>query len=432
MKKILEIFTKDPGLKLAALVISIGIWFVVMNVVNPVTTKDFDVTLSLRNTNLLLDNDKVLNNERELLSKTITIKLSGEKNTLEALENNTAGLSAYVDFLKDELLNAKQVDYAIQTQVRVVLPAEYQNKLELVRVTPDNVDVRLDNWITKTYNISLNVIGDGAEGYVKLDEDVSPKTVELTGPQGVLSMIGSVRAELDITDAKDDVSRTVTLQLYGIDGEKYRQSADVSMSINTAQIYASIGREATIPISSPVLEGTPAENYVVTKVELSPEVFTVIGYESDIANFKAFELYPIDITGINTTRPYKQDLRSQLNQTQLKSPYGASYEVTVTITVEKLIEKEFEIPADMIELLGFDGNIELISESVTLTLRGLESEIAQITEADIIAAADLSGLAAGSHGVRVVFTLPERFAAVSIVAEEAAIELVLTESEEQL
>ena len=81
----------------------------------------------------------------------------------------------------------------------------------------------------------------------------------------------------------------------------------------------------------------------------------------------------------------------------------------MTVKIEPLVEKSFEIPVSAltVENLPENQEISFLLDSLTVEIAGAESDMKKLSEDDIQGVIDASGLEKGEHNVTVTILLDE-------------------------
>ena len=103
MNKFKEMLMKDFLWKLLSLAIAVILWFVVINLENPVETRNFTALLQIKNESVITERGQTISNYDEIAGRKITIKIRGQRLSLDRLYKNRADIQAYIDLsLLDE------------------------------------------------------------------------------------------------------------------------------------------------------------------------------------------------------------------------------------------------------------------------------------------------------------------------------------------
>ena len=109
MKKIKEIIMKDIGWKLLSVAIAVGLWFMVINIENPIENRNYTTKITFENEEVLAEQGLVITNLDEIKDTNVTIKVRGERMALDRLSQYKSYIQATVDLKKatasDEMEN---------------------------------------------------------------------------------------------------------------------------------------------------------------------------------------------------------------------------------------------------------------------------------------------------------------------------------------
>ena len=168
------------------------------------------------------------------------------------------------------------------------------------------------------------------------------------------------------------------------------------------------------------IEGTPASGYSISGIYIAPDNIDVAGDESALRSIRSIELPEIDISGAsnNIIREFKLEDYLPDGVRVVGSSNSTGY-VTVTIIMEKDIQKTITIPTDNISDNGTtpEGMIAQIeSGNIVFSVSGTQSDVNDISADDVKAYVDLSGYSEGTYeNVPVQIVLPD---GVMLVSDE--------------
>ncbi|MBO5459536.1 MAG: hypothetical protein J5981_04725 [Lachnospira sp.] len=175
---------RNFSLKILSALCAIILWTVIVNIYDPTTGFTIsNVPVQLLNTESLTD--KGYSYEVTDGSK-ISVYISGPKSVVTDIKAAdivaTANLSEITAF----------ADY-VDIEVKVVKDGK---TLTNVEVTPRTTAVKLniENRITQQFDVSMEVNGTAADGYVVTKQTISPTSVKITGPSTTISNIAQVKA----------------------------------------------------------------------------------------------------------------------------------------------------------------------------------------------------------------------------------------------
>jgi len=182
--------TKNIVPKILAIIMAIVLWMYVMNEQNPPFESSFIIPLEVRN----VATDYVLLDAPE----TVKVKIRGPRNMVAGVR--TKDLKAFVD--------AKGLSEGSHNiTVNVVIPSS----LELVEITPDKVQLRLDPVISRQLAIEVRLTGTPAPGMVLGKAVPAHEQVAIEGPKNIVSTVGKVVAIVDLSGKSNDITADAVL-----------------------------------------------------------------------------------------------------------------------------------------------------------------------------------------------------------------------------
>lgn len=124
-------------------------------------------------------------------------------------------------------------------EISKVLPVRVLDKtgkdIQNIVVEPGNVKVNIPIEDTKRVSLSLDIIGQPAQGYVVSSTTVQPEEIFVTGKKEILTGINSLKTEkIDITGESAVISKKV--RLITPEGTEIVDDENVSISINIEKI----------------------------------------------------------------------------------------------------------------------------------------------------------------------------------------------------
>lgn len=183
-----KVFLEDWGLKLIALVITLGLWFGVTGLSTP-TTKRFTVPLNLS----ISSNAQIVNSPLQ----EVEIEVSGDKRKVEQI--NRADLAASLDLTDVEPGN--RVWLLSPESVFVPLP----QGVKLVEVAPSRIAVNLETVDEKDLEVKTVTTGEPASGFEIYSTTVLPSSVKVRGPASIVRTLEYVQTDkIDLTGKKED------------------------------------------------------------------------------------------------------------------------------------------------------------------------------------------------------------------------------------
>ena len=172
-------------------------------------------------------------------------------------------------------------------------------RIHVLEVIPNRINVRLDQVITKTFEIEPRIKDETSVPQTAqvLSNTVDPSSVTIKGPQSLVEMIDRVIAEVELKGASESIEELVVPFLSGLP-----QTADLSsLEIEPKSVMSKVEieqrpgyRDLIVTIN---FEGQPKRGYWVSEVSVEPQLVTVVGKPTTISELDGLaKTKPIDIT----------------------------------------------------------------------------------------------------------------------------------------
>jgi YbbR domain-containing protein len=253
-----KIFLEDWGLKLTALVITLGLWFGVTGLSTP-TVQRFTVALTPR-----------ISNNAEITNALITevdIVLSGDKRKLEQLNNSD--LTATLDLT--DVAPGDRVVSLTPENVYVNLPPG----IKLTEIQPGRIAVNLEAVEEKELEVRAETKGAPPAGFEVYASFVSPPKVKVRGPASVIGTLDSVEtAKIDLAGKKSDfTAQQIAVNVANPKATVFNTVVDVFFRIGERRVE----RAFTIPVTG--LDGKTASFIIYAPrtllAQTKPDAFKV-------------------------------------------------------------------------------------------------------------------------------------------------------------
>ena len=410
LKKAIGIITDNFGLKLLAVIISCGLWFVVNNITDPRIEKPFNnIPVEIINADMVTSEGKVY----EVLDDTnvVNVTVVGKRSVLNYISKDD--IKAVADMSKLTFMNTVGIE---------VSSSRNNSELEF-RTNIDNVKLAIEDMKRVQMIINTATVGQPAEGYVVGSVTASQNIVRLSGPESLISQIDHVDAMANIDGYSSDINTSVELKLYDADGNEIKSSS-IKMNIATVNVAVTILATKEVPLSFTVAD-EPAEGYVVNGEVISvPETVTLAGRKNVLdAITKVSVADPLI-----TVADKKEDVTAIVNIKKYL-PTGTQFadssfsgNVSVTVGVEPLVKKELEIPAKNFAAGNKPNGYHLTlkevdqEDSYKITISGTREAVNAVNAEDVIGVIDMNILLdtlelaewkEGTYSGEITFNLPD-------------------------
>lgn len=397
---------KNWGLKLVSLILAFILWFLVVQIDDPIGTIRFNnITVRLTNTELLDEENKVY----EVLDNTdsVNVTVSAPRSIREQLRASDIVAEADISKLTD--INTVAITYSVNYEIDSI-----EGDHDAVRLS---VEDRSSKWV----RLQTDTVGEVADGYMVASATPDQTLIEVTGPESVIESISYAAVEIDVTGATNSLSANVDVQLYDGDGNLV-DSASVRKNVSYVRIEVEILAVKTVPIELNVA-GEPQEGYLVTGVtESSPASIQIAGSAYTLSGISRISIpeEELDISGATENFVKTIDIRDYLPENVSLADSSYNGRVTATVYIEPQVEKTLEIPAENISLVnapeGVDVQLQEDYTTYTLNVYGLDAYITPLEESAVRGTVDIGAwmadeereeLSPGTYFIPITFDLAE-------------------------
>jgi YbbR domain-containing protein len=262
--------------KLLSLVVALILWVFVMNEQNPPIEANFQVALAQRN----LAENLILTDAPEA----IRIKVRAPRNLI----GSTSGkdFSAFLE-LKGMVPGQHTLPVAF------AIPSGY----ELVEVSPDKLQVRIDSLRSRDFPVEVRLTGPIVGEMILGRAIVEPSAISISGPRSLVDAVDRVVALAEVREKAAGFSVEAKIIILGADGKELRgltiEPAKVKV---TGQLQpGSITRAVEVKT---VVSGDLPEGTLLRRVFVEPAKVEVSGPKELVDKVEALYTEPISLTGV--------------------------------------------------------------------------------------------------------------------------------------
>ncbi len=413
-------FSQNLGLKLFAFVFAFGMWFMVMNTLNPAEIKTFNVKLTVNGASALSENDLVCTNLDEIKEQTVAIKIQATRPDLAALSSNKEKITAAIDLSKFASLAEDELSLPIYAAI-VPNISVYSNAYEIAGYTPSGISLNIDK-LTE-FDVPVKIIEYNTSSSKMAECKTSVKSISVKGPLSMQENVAYAGLNVDVSSLTDDSVISVAPVLYGSDDKPLEDSFFTVLS-GKIDVTSEIYKYGKVSIEPPNVLGHTADGFKFSdEVKIDPDEITVLG-KSDNLKINSIKLPPIVLNGESSDYTENVSIKDILAQSGLTAANPEQESITVTVAIEKEEATELTLNAENITIKGLADDLELAVPLSDITFKAVgipEEELGSITPAGAI---DLSGLTQGENTVRLNLT--------NVASEEDVFVTVQLKSKEEL
>jgi len=376
------------GTKLLSLILALLFWVLVINIDDPVRTRQFtNIPVTITNEKALTTLDKVYEVTQ---GRTVDITVSGKKSLVDKVTSQD--LQATVDLSQLSMVNAVNI-YPECTKYPSLV-------CTLGRV--QTLKVSLEDMKSASLVPVIQQIGKVADGYYVVNATSTPNIIKVTGARSQIKKVHEIRLDADVSNAKRDRSSMAEPKAYDSNGEEL-DSAKLKFSVETAKVELHVRKTKSIPVLVEIEQGT-ADGYECSSVEYEPKKIVIAGREKKIADIEELRI-PLDISQWNTSGEVTVNAADYLPEHITVAE--ANPTIGIHLEIEQWITKSFSFQGSEIKLQGkYDNRTykRLHKNRVyAVTIYGKESVLEGLESSDLKPYVDVSDLERGKQEVEIQF-----------------------------
>ncbi len=402
--------TNNIGLKILSLLVAIGLWLVVINIEDPVSSQSFsNIPVTFSNPSVLTDQGLVYE-VQEGTGVVRTITVYGPRSVVEQL--SSSDVVATADFNNLTAANTIPVDFNV---------SRFPDKITKIKGSINTVKLSIEKEKTIRLVLKVSAVGDVAEGYILGNMTPDQNQIIITGAESVVNRISKAVAEVDVTDATANIATYADVMLLDSEGNEI-VSDSITQKVTSVRVSVEVLTTKRVPLSFNT-SGTPADGYALGEtIESNPSLITVAGSASVLKNLSRIDIpaEEINVTGQRGDMNISIDVEDYLPAGVSLAEEDFNGKVSVIVHIEPATVKNVLLYRDNVtlskEIKGYNVVIDKIENADQIKLSGLDENVSAINAATLTGMIDpdaalksleMSEWSEGTYEVPVSLDLPE-------------------------
>lgn len=392
--------TNNLGLKLLSVFLAFFVWLSVVNISNPEITNSKEIPLEILNESVLESSGKTY----ELLNDKSTVTVSYKVRTLDAGSVSSSDFRAYID-----LADMYEATGSVPVKIEV-----RNNKVDSAVPRPGVIRVQTEDLQRKRFELSAYLEGTVEDGYQEGTVSLSPTYIYVSGPVSSVGRISTVGIIIDVDGANADLSGSAAIQCFDANKNAITLDDRVTLSRSEIDYTLTMLKVKNLGLNFET-EGRVADGYRYTGIESSRNSISVMGLKSDLAGVNSITIprSELNMDGASGDKKVTIDLERYLPEgIQIAD---SSSEITVTIKVEPLEDRIFELSTSQIKQVGASSmySYQYDRDSIRVMIRGLKEDLDQLSVENLGAELDVEAMGPGTHAGEMTFQLGAAYELVS-------------------
>lgn len=396
-KKIRDVIFNNFGLKVLTAIFAVLLWFMVVNITDPVQNRTFTVNVQVTNAEVLQETGEYYSIPE---GKTqITFQASAKRSIIEKISPSDFSVTADMNHLDRD-----------KSRIPIDITATRYTSSVTISTRTYYLSVKIGKQKTGKFIITPLATGTPADGFAVSVLAAKPNIINVTGPTDIIDSISSVTATVDVDGMNSDASQNVVPVLMNNDGKQVDMT-NVTSDVDSVQVTASIKSVKTVGIEVKT-SGRLNNGLRLNEIKVDPVEVDVMGSSKVLNDLTTITIPPsvINLSEITTDFSTTVDISSYLpNGVSMMD--SAKSKVTISVSVLSQVDKQLSIPTKNITIqnLGKNLSVSFDSEAISVTITGFESDFAELDSSKITGIVDASGLKEGDHTVNVTLNLSGEF-----------------------
>ncbi len=368
--------TNNLGLKILALLVSVGLWIIAININDPVSENTYTVNVSLQNAGVLSSAGKYF--EVKDNSDRIKVVVRGTRTALSQF--NQADIVATADLSKITEDNLVPIDLSTTKQ---------SDKIEGIRSDSQYVKLALEDVRRLQMPIEVKVLNDPQDGYILGSTQTSQNVVIISGPESIINQVESAAVEIDVSGATTDVKISLPIHLYSKDDDII-DTTKVNMSVQEISTTASILQKAVVPLIA-IPQGTPTQGYVLNGIiEGLPTEITIAGKSNIVSKIPYIDISEsLDVNDIYQNTSYEININDYLpDGVSMVGNVGNNGILDISVGVDKESERTIVLDPEAIQVIGvpegYSATVSDLEDDVEVPVSGLKSLLDTVDESKLV------------------------------------------------
>ena len=402
MKRFQELLMKDIGWKLLSVAIAAIMWFMVINITQPVDTRSYSRPLLLENMDTLTARGLTVGNAEELKNTKITAKVKAQRTALDRLNQNPDWITASVDL--SELTYAVNGDtVALPVNVSII---QGGTAYAISSKSPTVVEAQVETLASKEFTIEVKIDGELEEGTHLSQPVLSNETVTVSGPASLVKRVAAVKATINAEELQTDAEIRAKLICYDFHGMEIK---GVSTNIREVTVSYALHDAKQVPIQVDIT-GTPASGYQVGDITCTPKYAEVPGAPEALEELLSLHLDSIDVSGRSNSVTKVFSLEDYLPE-GISLKEGSNDSAQVVVSIEAQRGKQFTLDESHLTILGQEEGKTYTLGTAHVTISGDSNTLNSLHAEDLEGTVHVNGLSEGTHRALVHLDLPNGLSA---------------------
>lgn len=378
-----NLFKNSIFIKVVSVLIAIGVWLYIVNVVDPRKSEDYTnipISFAYEGTVPYNNNLMPLVTNRNFF---VDIRISGARTSL--LNFSKDKISASLNF------NAVGAEGIYDIPISISLG---DDSLTYEILGSETVTLEFVKKSTTTLNVDFQKIGNYKSGYSAVEQTVSPEIITVEGPKSIIDTIGRAEVLVDVSGSAKNIVEIADISLFTTDGS-YVDRTYLSLSDSQATVSVALQYKKSVKVTTSLLNPYGGNESSYATVSYSPSPYLYLqGDESTLSLIENYNIGDINLAEITDS---KKTFEFNISNKDGIEVISDSKTVSVTVDLGNVSTRNYSLDSLNLEACTFlnvpEGMTPKISDiRKRITLRAQEHTLGELTSDSFKLYVDLSAI----------------------------------------
>ena len=377
---------------LLAVLVSFGLWYYVVTVVNPEWEDTFyNIPVVLENEEILTERGLMLVSEEE---PKVTLRLSGNRTDMILL--NSSNITLRADLSKIYSAGKQTLSYSIGYPSDVA-----NNAFQIISQSPQTITLSIAEWKSKDVDVQVEFDGTVPEQYIAFKDKATLdyEKITVTGPADVIDKIAVAKIVVDLDEQTETISQQYAYTLCDEEGKPV-ENEWIKTNVEQVQYTLKIQQWKDIALRLDVVDGGGLKRGDC-EITATLNTLRVSGSEKMLEDLEYLLLDTIELKEVT------KDLRKTYEIVLPEGITNISGQNTVSITVDipNLEIRKFTT-VNPITAVNADGMQVLFSTTeLVVQVRGTTKGLDALKPEHLKVQVDFADAAAGTASYEPIVTI---------------------------
>ena len=372
---------------LIAFFVSVGLWFYVVTVENPVKE------IKIANVPVVFAGEDVLREEYDLLVvdsnviNGVELTFTGKISDLNKLQQGSADMALNVDVSRLRAPSTVSLSYDAGD---VSLPAGLSGlDVTLAVKEPSTVSVTLEKLARKTVPVDIKTSVSLADGFITGSLTRSYEEIVIEGPEALIKQVSKAQAVLERSNADQKISANLPLSLVDADGNLI-ENRSLILETDTVDVTLAVLMFKNVPLEAAVIDGGGATKDDAV-IEIEPKTIQLSGEAAALESVQSIVLSNINLAALMSN---DEVLTRAITKPEGCTNVSGESEAKVSVKIKNKAIRKLVVSSSNFQEMGLPSDRTVVYKTTALpiTVRAGEADIDQLTDANVRVVVDFSGM----------------------------------------